>query len=77
MQCDLDFDLIFTKSKSARAVVGIYGLRKCGNDILTAMDARLQTNRQTNKQMEPITYFLPLRGGQWVRYPTNDKRTGC
>lgn len=49
MQCDLDFDLIFTKSKPSRAAIGIYRLRKCENDILTAMDARLQTNIQTNK----------------------------
>lgn len=42
--------------KSTQVVTGIDHHTKFENDVLETVDARLQTNRQ----MEPNTYFLPL-----------------
>lgn len=44
--------------KSTWAVIGIYHDRKFENDILKTKI--LLRNRQTDKQMELITYSLPL-----------------
>lgn len=42
--------------KSTQVVTGIDHHTKFENDVLKTVDARLQTNRQ----VEPNTYFLPL-----------------
>lgn len=50
IRCDLNCDLTFTKMKSARAVIGIYHHTTFENGIL---EARLLTDRQTNRTNSP------------------------
>lgn len=56
--CDLD--PIFTTIKSAQAVFGIHHHTKFENDNVKTVQARLLTNRQADKQMDTITFYLPL-----------------
>lgn len=54
--CDLELDSIYTKIKSAQAVTGIYHHTKFQHDSLKTVD----TIMLTSKQIESITYSLPL-----------------
>lgn len=60
-KCDLDS--IDTKIKSAQAVTGIYYHTKFQHDSLKTVD----TIMLTNKQIESITYSLPLDEEQTMK----------
>lgn len=64
-KCDLDS--IDTKIKSAQAVTGIYYHTKFQHDSLKTVDTIMLTNKQTNKQIESITYSLPLDEEQTMK----------